>query len=159
MRPLDPADPARAAAAPGGPADGDAGDRADVALFVYGTLLFGEIVAGLIGRRPASVGAVVPGWRAARLPGRVYPGLVPAPGRYAAGLLLSGLSAAEWAVFDAFEGEEYLLGRIATAAGGVALTYVLRDESDVAATDWNRSWFEVTHLARYVDVVAGWRAR
>src|SRR3954470_18740888 len=93
---------------PGTPAD----QRDGLALFAYGTLTFGAVVEALLGRRPPVAPAVVPGWRAARRPGRPYPGLVPAPGGQAAGLLLFGLTPPEWAVLDSWEGDPYLVRRV-----------------------------------------------
>ncbi|OHV41935.1 hypothetical protein BCD49_02200 [Pseudofrankia sp. EUN1h] len=153
-------------------ADIPVNERAGLALFVYGTLMFGEIVEELLGRRPDLTAAVAPGWRAARLPGLVYPGLVPAPGRRASGLVLSGLSAAEWAVLDDFEGDAYVLcpveahtlgagdgldgpnegagpGRGATPG---ALTYAWRAVGEVeAGDDWDPDWFASHWLRRYAD--------
>ncbi|MBX6387493.1 MAG: gamma-glutamylcyclotransferase [Frankia sp.] len=141
------------------------GERAGTALFVYGTLLFGEVVEALIRRRPPTSPAVLPGWRAARLPGRVYPGLVLAPGRRANGKLIHGLTPAEWAVFDDFEGDAYLLSQVEVAAAGPAgadgrdgagppprrvLTYLWRDTTDVEPGDWDPDWFAATWLTRYV---------
>src|ERR1700759_5499341 len=82
-----------------------ADQRDGLALFAYGTLTFGPVVEALLGRRPLVTPAVAPGWRAARLPGRPYPGLVPAAGGQAAGGALLGLTAAEWARPDRWEGD------------------------------------------------------
>jgi gamma-glutamylcyclotransferase (GGCT)/AIG2-like uncharacterized protein YtfP len=49
-------------------------------LFVYGTLLLDDVISTLIGRIPYYRDATVTGWRVARLPQRVYPGLVPGQG-------------------------------------------------------------------------------
>ncbi|MDT3438576.1 MULTISPECIES: gamma-glutamylcyclotransferase family protein [unclassified Pseudofrankia] len=151
------------------------GERAGLALFAYGTLMFGDIVEALLGRRPAFTAAVIAGWRAARLPGRVYPGLVPAAGRRASGLLLSGLCAAEWALLDDFEGDAYVLCPVetetlgGTAAPGCliggdglgrgsgpageaargALAYAWRAVDDVEEGDWDSGWFASHCLGRY----------
>jgi gamma-glutamylcyclotransferase (GGCT)/AIG2-like uncharacterized protein YtfP len=143
-----------------------AGDRAGHALFVYGTLMFGEVVEGLIGRSPPAAAAVLPGWRAARLPGRVYPGLVPAHAGQASGRVMSGLRPDEWAVLDDFEGDAYQLCEVSTvlvagttcrpgAAGRQrpALTYAWRDVGDVEAEDWDPSWFAATWLDHYATRV------
>jgi gamma-glutamylcyclotransferase (GGCT)/AIG2-like uncharacterized protein YtfP len=145
--------------------------RAGLALFVYGTLMFGEIVEELLGRRPVPTAAVATGWRVARLPGLVYPGLVPAPGRRASGLVLSGLSAAEWTVLDDFEGDAYVLcpvevrtlgggdglngpnegvGQVGGVTSGV-LTYAWRAVEDAEAGDWDPDWFASHWLRRYAD--------
>ena len=149
-----------------------ADERAGYPLFAYGTLMFGEVLDGLIGRRPPVTAAVLPGWRAARLPGRVYPGLVPAPGGQAGGLLVTGLNADEWAVFDAFEGDPYLLREVALgspppparpATPGAAdqpvrtvLTYAWRDLDDVEDDDWDPGWFAAHRLGRYAARLRAW---
>lgn len=161
------ADPARsgAGAEPGSRVDVSSaagvpvGERPGRDLFVYGTLMFGDIVEALLYRRPVLAPAAVAGWRVARLPGRVYPGLVPAAGRQAEGLLLPGLSAAEWAMLDDFEGDEYVVRpvqaelRAATGADQAppvaALTYAWRAVDSVDERDWDRNWFATHWLSRY----------
>ena len=51
-------------------------------VFAYGTLIFPEVVEIVVGRRPPKWDALLPGYRRARLDGRVYPGIVEEPGRY-----------------------------------------------------------------------------
>ncbi|MFI7240798.1 gamma-glutamylcyclotransferase family protein [Streptomyces qinglanensis] len=88
-------------------------DTAADALFVYGTLRFDRILAALLGRVPPRTPATAPGWRTAVLAGRPYPGLVPSSGHTATGLLLTGLSPAEWRALDDFEDDAYELRRLA----------------------------------------------
>lgn len=79
-------------------------------LFVYGTLRDPAMLALVLGRAvdPRNVlAATAPGWVAASLPGRSYPGLRPAPGGAVEGLLLRGLSPFELDLLDRFEGAEY----------------------------------------------------
>ncbi len=127
------------------------GDR----LFVYGTLQFPEVLVELIGRCPELVAAQLPGWRAAALPGRVYPGLVPVAGRIARGVVLSGLDAGEWAVLDAFEDDEYELRRVRLGVVPSAWTYVWT--SVVAQNDWYAESFATEHLGAFVTHCAQWR--
>src|SRR3989442_15410683 len=87
----------------------------DDGLFVYGSLLFPEVLLALLGRLPSRTPATAPGWRVAALPGRPYPGLVPGPGS-ASGLLMTGLREEEWDTLIAFEGDLYDLRR-GTPAG------------------------------------------
>src|SRR5712671_5682844 len=76
------------------------------ALFVYGTLLFPEVLRALLDRLPNRVPASAPGWRVVALPGRVYPGLV-RDTETATGLVLTDLGAHEWQILDTFEDELY----------------------------------------------------
>ncbi|WP_433733442.1 gamma-glutamylcyclotransferase family protein [Nocardia sp. CA-129566] len=123
-------------------------------LFVYGTLQFPEVLVELIGRRPELVAGELAGWRVAALPGRVYPGLVPAAGGLARGVVLSGLDAGEWAVLDAFEDDEYSLRRVVLGAD-VVWTYVWT--SVVAQDDWYADRFAAEHLGSFVLHCAEWR--
>jgi gamma-glutamylcyclotransferase (GGCT)/AIG2-like uncharacterized protein YtfP len=129
----------------------------DDRLFVYGTLQFPEVLIELIGRRPEYVEAELAGWRVAALPGRVYPGLVPAAGGIARGVVLSGLDAGERAVLDAFEDDEYELRRVRLDSVTSAWTYVWT--SAVAQDDWYAERFAAEHLESFVLRCAGWRRR
>ena len=123
-------------------------------LFVYGTLQFPRVLVELIGRCPEIVAAELAGWRSAALPGRVYPGLVPAADRVARGVVLTGLDAGEWTVLDAFEDDEYELQRV--RLGSVdAWTYVWT--SVVAQDDWYADRFAAEHLRAFVRRCAQWR--
>jgi hypothetical protein len=143
--------------------EAQADQRDGLALFAYGTLTFAPVVEALLGRRPPSAAAVVPGWRAARLPGRPYPGLVPASDGRAAGLLLSGLTPAEWALLDSWEGDPYLVRRVRTtaseadgpASGPFAFTYTWRAVDEAAPDDWDRARFADEWLDRYTTRLRG----
>ncbi|MEC3954011.1 gamma-glutamylcyclotransferase family protein [Nocardia sp. CDC153] len=127
-------------------------------LFVYGTLRFGEVLAELIGRVPEMESARVPGRRAAALPGRAYPGLIAAGGGVTEGFLLTGLTADDWRVLDAFEDDEYDLVPVSVTVGervGYAWTYLWTVE--VEERDWSASTFAVEQLPSYVGKCAAWR--
>jgi hypothetical protein len=127
-----------------------------VNLFVYGTLLFPEVLTALLGRVPAHAPAVAAGWRAAALPGRPYPGLVPAAGRRASGLVLSGLDDDECRLLDAYESDDYQLTTIVLDGGRSCSGYVWRH--DVLPHDWSPKQFATTELGEYARRCARWRA-
>ncbi|MQA85790.1 MAG: gamma-glutamylcyclotransferase [Streptosporangiales bacterium] len=127
------------------------------ALFVYGTLRFPEIWDALIGRAPDRSPAVAEGWRAAALPGLIYPGLVPHPEGSAAGLFVSGLTAGEWRVVDIFENDLYELRRLRLADGRRAWAYVCAPTVEVCPHDWSADEFADRHLAAYVPQCIAWR--
>jgi gamma-glutamylcyclotransferase (GGCT)/AIG2-like uncharacterized protein YtfP len=128
-------------------------------LFVYGTLQFPEVLLAVIGRVPDMAPATVRGWRAAALPGRVYPGLVPGAtaDSTAPGQVLVGLTAGEWALLDHFEGDAYDRRELALDGGGRAWAYLWDDVDGVAAHDWDAARFAAEHLSRYLDGCAGWQ--
>ncbi|MGI8329874.1 gamma-glutamylcyclotransferase family protein [Actinomadura scrupuli] len=127
------------------------------ALFAYGTLQFPEVLHALIGRMPEHRPAAVDGWRVAGLPGRDYPGLVPGPAR-AAGLLLRGLSDAEWRVLDAFEDEWYDLRELILTDGGTAWCYTCPSGYRVSELDWTAEVFSRASLGGFVESSAAWRS-
>jgi gamma-glutamylcyclotransferase (GGCT)/AIG2-like uncharacterized protein YtfP len=118
------------------------------ALFVYGTLQFETVLGGLIGRVPERQPTTTLGWRAAALEGRVYPGLVSAPGSEARGLLLTGMSEREWRVLDAFEDDRYDLQRIDLTCRSAAWAYVWPG-GEVQVEDWDAAGFQERHLQAY----------
>jgi gamma-glutamylcyclotransferase (GGCT)/AIG2-like uncharacterized protein YtfP len=129
------------------------------ALFVYGTLMFPEVLDVLLGRTPDMAPAALDGWRAAALADRVYPGLVAAnrPGVAAAGRVLLGLDDQERVVLDAFEESIYERRSVVLADGRRASTYVWLDTTAVLAHDWDPTRFATDHLAVYVDHWSSWR--
>jgi gamma-glutamylcyclotransferase (GGCT)/AIG2-like uncharacterized protein YtfP len=136
--------------------DVDVRDRLATApdhLFAYGTLQFPEVLEALLGRIPVSTPASVPGWRAAALERRVYPGLVPANGT-ATGLLLTGLTRKEWRTLDDFEDDHYDLRRLRLADGQHGWAYVW-PVAEVLAENWSAADFAARHLAVYTARCAG----
>ncbi|WP_462185671.1 MULTISPECIES: gamma-glutamylcyclotransferase family protein [unclassified Frankia] len=134
-----------------------------VPLFVYGTLLFPEVVRALIGRVPQAGPATVTGWRAARLRDRLYPGLVPTaeadgPDRATAGLVLLGLAPRERAILDAFEGEAYEARPLVLADGLPAMAYLWRDLAEAMPENWDARVFADRHLTDYALRCVTWRA-
>ncbi|MDT3395244.1 gamma-glutamylcyclotransferase family protein [Streptomyces sp. B1866] len=117
-------------------------------LFVYGTLQFDAVLEALLGRIPSRTPASAPGWRAAALEGRLYPGLVPAPTASAPGLLLTDLSKAEWAILDAFEDARYNLGQVTLSSGDRGWAYLWPD-GEVRPEDWDAEHFAALHLEAY----------
>lgn len=125
-------------------------------LFVYGTLLFPEVLAALLDRVPAREPATATGWRVAALPGRIYPGLVPDRHGVANGLVINGLSPPECRLLDAYETRDNQLTVVGLTDGRSCPSYVWCAE--VLPHDWNPHGFETDHLADWVEHCAHWRA-
>jgi gamma-glutamylcyclotransferase (GGCT)/AIG2-like uncharacterized protein YtfP len=127
-------------------------------LFVYGSLLFPEVLRALLDRVPNRVPASASGWCVAALPGRVYPGLVRDHGE-AAGLLMTDLTSHEWRTLDAFEDELYQLQRLALSDGRAGWAYVCSDVIQTPPDDWDPQLFAVRDLPAYVRGCIAWRQR
>ena len=125
-------------------------------LFAYGTLQFPEVLEALLDRVPEHRPAQAPGWRAARLRGLTYPGLTPGGGP-ANGVLMVGLVADEWRIFDAFEDAEYDLVRIDLADGVPALAYRYTRTDLIMAQDWSAEEFASRHLPVFSRQCRYWR--
>jgi hypothetical protein len=127
------------------------------ALFAYGTLQFGPVLAELLGRVPGTELGVVRDRRVAALPDRAYPGLVAEPGRMASGLVLQGLTRADWEIVDAFEDEHYELRSVRVIGWDEPIpTYVWNGV--VAERDWHPEQFAADHLYAYTTLCSRWRA-
>jgi gamma-glutamylcyclotransferase (GGCT)/AIG2-like uncharacterized protein YtfP len=129
-----------------------------VDLFVYGSLLFPEVMRVLLGRVPNTTPATLAGWRVAALPGRVYPALVRAEA-LARGQLVTDLTPKEWQTLDAFEDTVYDLRRLTLTDGRDAWAYVCADHSDALPHDWDIHTFERDHLTDYLKRCGTWRQR
>ncbi|WP_420082863.1 gamma-glutamylcyclotransferase family protein (plasmid) [Streptomyces sp. JL4002] len=122
--------------------------RPDV-LFCYGTLRFDAVLRALLGRVPQQSPASAPGYRAAALEGRVYPGLVAGTSAdVASGVVLTDLSNQEWRILDAFEDARYELRELPLSNGRWGWAYIWPG-GDVRVDDWDATEFEARHLAAY----------
>jgi gamma-glutamylcyclotransferase (GGCT)/AIG2-like uncharacterized protein YtfP len=130
--------------------------QAPAALFAYGTLRFPDVLEALLGRVPEHSPGIVEGWRVAALDGRVYPVLVPGEGA-AAGVLISGLTAEEWRVIDAYEDDFYALGRLTLVDGRQGWAYLTRDGTAASPADWSPGDFTTRHLSTFAVRCRAWR--
>ncbi|MGL5823368.1 MAG: gamma-glutamylcyclotransferase family protein [Nocardioides sp.] len=128
-------------------------------LFVYGSLLFPEVMEVLIGRNPSRLPVAADDWRVVALPGEVYPGLVSSPGSTASGDLVCDLTESEWDVLDAFENDIYDLAMIRFRdMGPGAWAYVVARPFDDPG-DWDSTGFADSQLPAYLQRCAQWRSR
>jgi gamma-glutamylcyclotransferase (GGCT)/AIG2-like uncharacterized protein YtfP len=125
-------------------------------LFAYGTLRFPDVLEALLGRVPEHSPAIAPGWRVAALDERVYPVLVPGEGA-AGGILISGLTAGEWGVIDAYEDDFYELERLTLVDGRQGWAYLTRDRTAALPVDWSPGDFTTRHLGAFAGECRVWR--
>lgn len=124
-------------------------------LFAYGTLQIDEVLATLLGRIPMKTTARLHDWRAVRLTGRPYPGLVQATG-YADGHLLTGLSPDEWILLDRFEDPGY---EIRPVEVGCTTAWAYVWSGDHLDTEWDLIEFRRNELTAYLQRCAAWLAK
>jgi gamma-glutamylcyclotransferase (GGCT)/AIG2-like uncharacterized protein YtfP len=124
-------------------------------LFVYGTLQFPDVLRVLLGRIPDSSAAALPGWRAAALARRTYPGLVPAVATVD-GMLLAGLRPDEVELLDEYESGPYDLRKLTLDDGRAAWAYVWTDPGAVQMADWSAAGFASEYLPGFVTQCRAW---
>ncbi len=129
------------------------------ALFAYGTLQFPGVLKALLGRVPEHASGTVPGWRVAALVARTYPGMVPAGQATASGVLITGLSAADWRLIDTYEQDFYELRQLTLADGRRGWTYAWVNHAEVASHDWSAPDFATRYLADFTERCRAWRRR
>lgn len=128
-------------------------------LFVYGTLMFAEIMQAVCGRVPASRTAWLPGHRCRLLRDEVYPGLVPYAGEQVEGIVYTGLTAAELHRLDAYEGAGYLRslctvqGPEAHAMQAWVYLTAPAQQTRLSTTPWDAGHFARHHLQAYLDAL------
>ncbi|MDX1548434.1 MAG: gamma-glutamylcyclotransferase family protein [Rhodothermales bacterium] len=125
-------------------------------LFVYGTLLFPEVMEAVTGRRLDAEDAVLTGYHRLAVRHRVYPGLTETPGATVAGRLYRGLTPALMSRLDRFEGPLYERRRLPVQRADLGFTeafvYVVRPEHRDALDDreWDPAHFAEHHLPAYL---------
>ncbi len=135
----------------------DRGSAGTPELFVYGTLGLDAVVKRLIDRVPANEPVTAPGWRAARLPEKPYPGLVADESTSAPGRVFTDLTADEWVTLDAFEDPTYTLRPLVLSSGRCGLAYVW---PEVALPEtWATTSLDDKELVEYLERVRAWRDR
>jgi gamma-glutamylcyclotransferase (GGCT)/AIG2-like uncharacterized protein YtfP len=76
-------------------------------VFTYGSLMFPEVWAIVVGREFETVRGAITGYANYRVQGEPYPGIVATPGSLVAGLVYLDVDAASLTRLDRFEGDFY----------------------------------------------------
>lgn len=126
-------------------------------LFVYGTLLFPDVLRVLIDRDATRTPATIHGWQAIALPHVVYPTLIPRAQTSTTGELLTDLTDTEWRTLDAFEDERYHLAALTTNGNATAYAYVDTPDGHDETRPWDKTTFARTHLPAYLERCTAWR--
>ncbi|KAL4432856.1 hypothetical protein ABPG77_008182 [Micractinium sp. CCAP 211/92] len=134
--------------------------------FVYGTLMYPEVLTALIQRVPRMEPAVIHGFQRYRIRGQVFPGTIrsTAPGAQVQGLVLFDLQPNELEVLDEFEGEEYFKEGVEARLlqSGTALhttVYLWQDRlRPLLFGEWDPQEFREERLGSYVKMCRGFAA-
>jgi gamma-glutamylcyclotransferase (GGCT)/AIG2-like uncharacterized protein YtfP len=131
-------------------------------LFAYGTLMWPEILADVIGRSIEGVPAKLPDARRLRVKNQVYPSLVLAQSGAVDGILYFDLTEPEIAALDRFEGDEYVRRRAEVLCGErteLAEVY-FTSEAGLALLEpdeWHSGHLSDQRVQSFRDTYKGWR--
>jgi len=126
-------------------------------VFVYGSLLFPEIVKGLTGRSFQTKEAMLNGYHRCAVKDADYPAIVERPGSQVNGKILLNLDNRSYEILRFFEGDEYQCVKVdvQTANGkfsACVFVWVGVDKM-LEQTDWNPELFRENGLADYIDFI------
>jgi gamma-glutamylcyclotransferase (GGCT)/AIG2-like uncharacterized protein YtfP len=124
-------------------------------LFVYGSLMFPEIIRSVIGRVPEGRPAIIQGYRRLVVAGESFPGMIKVgeSDERVDGLVYVDITSEEWKRIIAFEDEFYGLKEVSVERLGEnlsALAFVVppAKKSLLAEEQWRPDYFREHHLGR-----------
>ncbi|PSC72734.1 AIG2 [Micractinium conductrix] len=133
--------------------------------FVYGTLMYPEVLSALISRVPRSEPALIRGYQRYAIRGQVFPGTVVSTADASVqGLVLFDLRPQELEMFDEFEGDEYFKQDVQAElleSGDSMPTsiYIWQDRlRPLLQGEWDPEAFRQQRLDSYVEMCRGFAA-
>lgn len=125
-------------------------------LFVYGTLVFPEVIEALTGRVPESIPAILHGYVRYTVAGQVYPGIVKHRDSSVEGLLYTGITPEELERLNEYEDTFYELMTLDVIAGTKnlkAFVYVvpLSSIGVLDDTPWDPELFRKNQLEKFLE--------
>lgn len=127
-------------------------------LFVYGSLLFPDLVTALTGRRFRFMPAILYGFRRFRVTGCDYPAIIETPGAKVHGHIIQDVDAKSIQMLTFFEGEEYKKQQVTVSLSDKKIEVTAfvwtGNKALLEETDWDESEFEGQSLAFYLKEVA-----
>lgn len=127
-------------------------------LFVYGSLLFPDLVTALTGKHFRSVPATLAGYRRFRVKDCDYPAMIETPGAKVEGQIIENVDEKSMHILSFFEGDEYAQQQVIVYLSDKKLqatTFVwTADLALLEDTDWDKDVFEKGALPFYLKEVA-----
>eukprot|EP00123_Amoebidium_parasiticum_P001059 comp12052_c0_seq1/m.6760 comp12052_c0_seq1/g.6760 ORF comp12052_c0_seq1/g.6760 comp12052_c0_seq1/m.6760 type:complete len:149 (-) comp12052_c0_seq1:360-806(-) len=126
-------------------------------LFVYGTLLFDDVLKRVIGRAPERTKAFIEGYKRYAVKGQLFPAIIPCEGEKVEGLLLS-VTQKEADLLDEYEGTEYVhhvvtAHDVDSAKEETVSVYVWTYKLDLLEGDWDPDYFVANNMKKYLGAV------
>lgn len=127
-------------------------------LFAYGTLMWPEVLAAVIGRPLSGTPATLSGFRRMRVKEELYPALVKSYSREAVkGILYRDLTEEEFRFLERFEGEEYDRKEVCIGAEQAQVYVLSRAWRHIADSRlWRPEDMQKEHLEAFCSEYKGW---
>jgi gamma-glutamylcyclotransferase (GGCT)/AIG2-like uncharacterized protein YtfP len=126
-------------------------------VFVYGTLLFAEILEGLTGRSFETRDAELKNHKRLCVQRGDYPAIIHADGERVEGKLVRNVDARSMELLRFYEGDEYDCRELEVTHDGktvIAMVFVWNADAELLSeTDWNIKNFEKYYLNDYIRFV------
>jgi len=134
-----------------------------VDLFVYGTLMVPEVMGSVCGYAGAGEPALLHDYCRRQVRGELYPAIMASVGDAVGGVLYRGITPAQLALLDAFEGGMYRREIVTVAVGARTLpaaSYVLAPGLGhrLSDADWSLDDFVAEGLRRFLADYPGFSA-
>ena len=127
-------------------------------LFIYGTLLFPELVEKLTGKRFYSIPAILKGYKRFAVKGCDYPAIIADIKFDVHGVLLLNVDEKSMGLLTYYEGRDYVKSKVEVISekqnyDAVAFVWA-NDIAFLEDFDWNHKSFKENSLSFYIDRVA-----
>ncbi len=126
-------------------------------IFVYGTLLFPEIVQRLTGKLFKNSPAVLSGFKRFQVKDSEYPAIIEFSGSKVDGIVLENVDEKSFQVLTFYEGDEYVCMEKSVLLGEneiVVKVFIWNGGAEkLMNTDWNVGYFKKNYLNIYLDKV------
>jgi gamma-glutamylcyclotransferase (GGCT)/AIG2-like uncharacterized protein YtfP len=123
-------------------------------LFVYGTLLFPEILKKIVGREYNSVKAVLKDYRRFAVKDFDYPAIIEQKNGMVNGNLILNVDDVAMNVLSGFEGNEYVKREVEVLADNKkikAVVFVWCDSTiKLSENDWDENFFRQNRIGNYI---------
>ena len=125
-------------------------------LFVYGTLLFPQVMRAITGRDCTGEPAALDGYARFAVRKQVFPGIVEMPGGQVEGILYRDIGDTDFSRLDEFESDIYFRRQVTVSLGDRscihAYTYVVASDFRHLLDDrcWDPDHFQEAHLDAYL---------
>ncbi len=129
-------------------------------LFAYGTLMFPEVWARVLGEGHEGIPARLTGFKRFRISGEDYPGAVKSSADdFVRGIVYMSVSESDMEMLDLYEGELYRRETVTVITDGGesvdSVIYIMTEGDDVSCDepDWDPEYFRRERMRNFLETI------